>query len=38
MKNTRKKIEVKKNLWVHDFGDEVFEVCLRASGPTGACV
>jgi len=31
MKNTRKTIEVNKNLWIHDFGDE-------ASGPTGAYV
>ena len=38
MKNTRKTIEVNKNLWVHDYGDEVFEVCLRAWGPLGAYV
>ena len=38
MRNTRKTIEVNKNLWVHDYGDETFEVCLRASGPTGIYV
>ena len=38
MKNTRKTIEVNKNLWIHDYGDEVFEVCLRAWGPLGAYV
>ena len=38
MKNIRKTIEVNKNLCVHDYGDEVFEVCLRASGPLGAYV
>ena len=38
MNNTRKTIEVNKNLWVHDYGDEIFEVCLRAWGPLGAYV
>ncbi len=38
MKNSRKTIEVNKDLWVHDYGDGTFEVCLRASGPTGAYV
>ena len=38
MKNTRKTIEVNKNLWIHDYGNEVFEVCLRAWGPLGAYV
>ncbi len=38
MNNIRKTTEVNKDLWVHDYGDGTFEVCLRASGPTGAYV
>ena len=38
MKNYRKTTEVNENLWVHDYGDGTFEVCLRAWGPLGAYV
>ncbi len=38
MKNNRKTTQVNDNLWVHDYGDGIFEVCLIASGPTGAYV
>jgi len=33
-----KKTEVNKNLWINDYGDETFEVCLRAWRPLGAYV
>ena len=33
-----KKTEVNKNLWINDYGNETFEVCLRAWGPLGAFV
>ena len=38
MKNNRKNTEVNENLWVHDYGDGTFGVCLRAWGPLGAYV
>jgi hypothetical protein len=33
-----KRTDINKNLWVLDYGDDKFEVYLRAWGPLGAFV
>ena len=37
MKNY-KRTDINKDLWINDYGNDTFDLFLRASGPTGAVV
>jgi len=33
-----KRTDINTGMWINDYGDETFELFLKASGPTGAYV